>query len=154
MPFWKKEKKEKIEGKLKVKPLNYPAKVIMVWAEAISGDKKLLEVLMKSEYKELGIFVYALNNKDDARVWLMKNGYPHLMALINGVEGNTNALNWLKQNKFELLYHIAKTGDGDEDSFKWLLQVDKEMAMIAKKIEFIKDQIELDNNDVHKISKE
>jgi hypothetical protein len=152
--FWRKKKKEKVEGKLEVKPLNYPAKVIAVWAEAISGNKELLEVLLKSEYKELGIFVYALNNKDDARLWLMKNGYPHLMAMINGIEGKKDALNWLKQNKFELLFHMAKAGDGDEDSFKWLLNVDKDMAMVTKKIEFVKDQIELDNNDVHRISKQ
>lgn len=152
--FWRKKKKEKVEGKLEVKPLNYPSKVIAVWAEAISGNKELLKVLLKSEYKELGLFVYALNNKDDARLWLMKNGYPHLMAMINGVEGKKDALNWLKQNKFELLFHMAKAGDGDEDSFKWLLNVDKDMAMVAKKIEFVKDQIEQDNNDVHRISKE
>ena len=76
------------------------------------------------------------------------------MAMINGVEGKKDALNWLKQNKFEMLFHMAKAGDGDQESFRWLLNKDKEMAMVAKKIEFVKDQIELDNNDVHRISKE
>jgi hypothetical protein len=152
--FWKRKRKEKVEGKLTVKPLNYPAKVIAVWAEAITDNKALLEVLLKSEYKELGVFVYALNNKDDARIWLMKNGYPHLMALINGVEGKQDALKWLKANKFDVLFYMAKAGDGDEDAFKWLLNKDKDMAMIAKKIEFVKNQIEENNNDVHRISGE
>ena len=53
-----------------------------------------------------------------------------------------------------MLFHMAKAGDGDQESFNWLLNKDKEMAMVAKKIEFVKDQIEADNNDVHKISKE
>ncbi|MGV6861291.1 MAG: hypothetical protein ACWA41_05940 [Putridiphycobacter sp.] len=152
--FWRKKNKNKVEGKVELKPLNYPTKVVAAWAEAISGNKEILEVLLKSEFKELGLFVYALHNKDDARMWLMKNGYPHLMAMINGVEGKKDALHWLKQNKMETLYHMAKAGDGDEDAFNWLLEVDKDMAMIAKKIEFVKDEIEADNNDVHRISKQ
>lgn len=147
------KKENEHKGKIQMKPLNYPSKVIVVWADAISGNIEFLNVLLKSEYKELGLFVHALHNQDDARDWLMKNGYPHLLALINGVEGKTDALHWLKQNKLMTLYHMALAGDGDEDSFKWLIKNEmKDMAMVAKRIEFLKDQIEANNNDVHTIS--
>jgi hypothetical protein len=48
---------------------------------------------------------------------------------------------------------MAEAGDGNEDAFNWLMRNDLNIfAMLAKKIEFIKDQIEEDNNDPHKIS--
>lgn len=153
--FFNRKKKNTNVEKIPLKPLNYPAKVIAVWGEAISGKEEFLEVLMKSEYKELGLFVYALHHKKDARNWLMKNGYPHFLALINGVERNQEALGWLKKHNFNILYHMALCGDGDEDSFKWLMKNNhRDMAMIAKKIEFVKNEIEQNNNDVHRISPE
>ena len=151
--MFNKKKKDKIEGVVKLQPLDFPEKVIKVWSEAITGNKQCQEILLKSEYNALGIFVYALNLKDDAREWLMENGYAHLMAMINGVEGNQNAINWLAINNFDVLMHMALVGDGDQLSFQWLIKNNyKDMALIAKKIEFIKDQIEISNNDVHKIS--
>lgn len=141
------------EGVTKIKPLNYPVKVLAVWGEAISGKKEFLEVLLKSEFKELGLFVHAMHNQDSARIWLMNNGFPHLLALLNAVERKKDARIWLKAHNFTTLYHMALCGDGDEDSFKWLIEHDqKEMAMIAKKIEFVKNEIEDNNSDPHRIS--
>lgn len=137
----------------KIKSLNYPMKVIMVWGEAISGNKELLDVLLKSEYKELGLFVYAMHNQDSARNWLMKNGFAHLLAMLNGVERKKDALLWLKAHKFTTLYHMALCGDSEEESFKWLIDNNKkEMAMIAKKIEFVKNEIADNNADPHRIT--
>ena len=83
----------------------------------------------------------------------MNNGYPHLMAVINGAEGNQKALEWLEKHNFKALSKVARVGDGDEDAFQWLLANDyKELAIIAKKIQFVKNEIENDNNDPHKIS--
>lgn len=133
----------------------YPAKILVAWAESIAGNKKITEWLMLNGYKELGIFLYALHNKDDARDWLLKNGFPHLQATIAGAEGNQNAINWLLKYKFDVLSYVARAGDGDGAAFTWLIQNGhREMAMIAKRIEFVKDEIERDNNDAHKISKE
>ena len=136
-----------------IKPLDYPPKIIVAWGEAIVGNTKIRDWLIMNGYRELGLFTFALRNKDDARMWLMKNGYPHLMAMINGVEGNKVALQWLLKHNFEILYKMALSGDGDEDAHLWLIANNHAAyAMIAKKIEFVKDQIEEDNNDPHHIS--
>lgn len=136
-----------------LKGLEYQPKVLLAWGEAISGNVKIRDWLTQNGFPELGVFCFALRNKDDARDWLMKNGFQHLMALINGAEGNKNALIWLKLHQYEVLLRMAQTGDGDEKAYQWLMSNDlKIFALIAKKIEFIKDQIEEDNNDPHKIS--
>ena len=151
--MFKKKVTKNITGVIPMKPLNYPIKVLAVWGEAISGDRKFLNVLLKSEYKELGLFVHAMHNQDHARKWLMENGFPHLMALLNGVERKKDAIHWLKYNKLTTLYHMALCADGETDSFEWLIHNNqKEMAMIAKKIEFVKNEIEDNNSDPHKIS--
>ena len=64
--------------------MEYPAKVLLVWGEAISGHVGLRDWLMKNGYPELGIFTFALRNKKEARQWLMDNGQPHLLAVITG----------------------------------------------------------------------
>jgi hypothetical protein len=151
--MFKKKITKSPEGLTKIKKLNYPLKVIAVWGEAISGKQDYLDVLLKSEYKELGLFVHAMHNQDRARKWLMENGFPHLLALLNAVEGKKDAQLWLKSHNFSTLYHMALCGDGDEESFKWLISNEKkEMAMIAKKIEFVKNEIEDRNNDVHTVN--
>ena len=50
---------------------------------------------------------------------------------------------------------MALGGDGDEDAVKWLVKNGhQDMALITKQIEHVKDEIEMNNNDVHKISAE
>ena len=107
---------------------------------------------MKNDFPELGLFRYALRNEEKSREWLLANGHPHLMALINGIEGNKKALDWLKSHGFEVLYQMALTGDGDNEAFEKLMTPDtKIFALLAKKMEHIKDEIEMDNTDIHKI---
>ena len=77
---------------------DYPAKVLLAWGEAIGGNAALRDWLMRNGYPELGIFTYALRNKQDARKWLMENGHAHLMAVITGIEGDVKALDWLDRN--------------------------------------------------------
>lgn len=132
---------------------DYPAKVLMAWAEAIGGHVALRDWLIKNGYPELGIFTYALHLKKDAREWLMKNGHAHLMAVITGVEGDQRALEWLERNNFGILKHLALAGDGDEDAFKWLLaNGHRELAMVAKRINIVKRAIDEDHSDPHKYS--
>ena len=131
----------------------YPSTVIIAGGEAISGNLAIREWLMANGFPELGIFVHAHNNQDDARTWLMENNFPHLMALINGAEGNPNALLWLKKNKYDVLEKMARAADNHEDSLMWLLQQDlRDMAGIAQRICIVKNEIERRNNDVHSIS--
>lgn len=152
--FGKKKKKAEVTGIVKLKPLNYPPKILVGWAEAIAGNKELTDWFLASEeYKELGMAVFAIKLKDEARDWLMQNGYAHLMAMINGVEGNQEALYWLEQNNFNILKHIALAADSEENSMKWLIaNKHHEFALVAQKIKIVKDDIEENHNDVHKIS--
>jgi hypothetical protein len=152
--FGRKKKKVEITGIVKLKPLNYPPKILIGWSEAIAGNKELTDWFLASpDYKELGMAVFAIRLKDDARDWLMKNGYAHLMAMINGVEGNKEALHWLEQNNFQTLKHLAMAADGEETSMAWLINNKQhEFALVAQKIKIIKDNIEASHNDVHKIS--
>lgn len=152
MFFKRKKKNNAIVGQVKLKPLNYPPKILVGWAEAIAGNKDLRDWFLASEqYKELGMAVYAIHLKDDARDWLLKNGYAHLMAMINGVEGNAEALHWLEKNNFQVLKHLALAGDGKEESLNWLVSNNhREFALVAQKIQQVKDEIEENHNDVHK----
>lgn len=152
MIFNRKKKKAELTGAVKLKPLNYPPKILVGWAEAIAGNTDLRDWFLASEqYKELGMAVYAIHLKDDARDWLLKNGYAHLMAMINGVEGNKEALHWLEKNNFQILKHIALAGDGKEESMQWLIRNNhREFALVAQKIEIVKNEIEENHNDVHK----
>ncbi|MBL0043408.1 MAG: hypothetical protein IPP33_03010 [Flavobacteriales bacterium] len=132
---------------------DYPAKVLVAWAEAIGGNTVLRDWLIKNGYPELGIFTYALHLKKDAREWLMKNGHPHLMAMISGVEGDKMALEWLERGHFSVLKQMALVGDGDDDAFKWLLEHGhRELAMVARRIQIVKSQIDEDNTNPHKFS--
>jgi len=133
----------------------YPAKVIMAWGEAISGNKELRQWLIQNGYPELGLFVFALHNKDEARNWLLQNRHEHLMALINGAEGNPNALVWLKKFGFDVLEKMARGADNEDGAITWLVSNGYgEMAGVSIRIRNVKNQIEADNNDVHKISAE
>ena len=150
--FGRKKKKAEVTGMVQLKPLRYPPKILVGWAEAINGNKELRDWFLASDdYKELGMAVHAIYLKDDARDWLMKNGYAHLMAMINGVEGNKEALHWLEKNNFQLLKHLALAGDGKEESMQWLIDNNHhEFALVAQKIEIVKNEIEENHNDVHK----
>lgn len=133
---------------------HYPIKVLFSWGLAIGGDKKIRDWLLKSEYKELGVFVFALNLKDDARTWLLQNS-PHLMAVINAVEENDKALFWLKNHGFEALHYLALASLEKEEGIKWLNKHGmKELLFVAQQIDIVKHNIEVNNGDPFKISKE
>ena len=134
---------------------DYPAKVLLAWGEAIRGHAGLRDWLMKNGYPELGVFVFALHLKDEARTWLMKNGHPHLMAVITGIEGDKRALDWLGQHGMEALKHVALVGDGDEDAVRWLIAHDqKELARAALNMREVKRRIDEDHQDPHKYAQD
>ena len=143
-----------MSNKVSYKPLVYPAKIILAWGEAIAGNREIRDWLAKNGYPELYTFVFALNLKQDARDWLMKNKYPHLIALIQGVERNEKALEWLKKNNFLYLYHMALAADGNKESLELLKIHQRDFAHIAEKIRIVKDDIQRNHDDVHKISPE
>ena len=134
--------------------MQYPAKVLLAWGEAISGNLEIQEWLMTNGYPELGLTCHALQLVDSARSWLMANGHPHLMALVSGCEGDKQALLWLEKFGYTYLKDVALGADNDDEAVKRLLKANqREWAGIALKIRAIKNQIESDNNDMHKISR-
>ncbi|MBM77904.1 MAG: hypothetical protein CL846_05430 [Crocinitomicaceae bacterium] len=140
------------KNKVSLKPILYPNKILIAWKEAISGNKEIRNWLMKSKYKELGIFCFALNNDKSSRKWLFNNGYAHLLATIEGTEGKEDALVWLQKNNYMLLFHVARSADSYVESKKWLKQNDKLMLAISLQMEYIKDEIEDKNIDPHRIN--
>jgi hypothetical protein len=100
----------------------------------------------------LGIFCFAILNDKKSRKWLLDNNYGHLLATIEGIEGKDSALIFLKKNGFDLLFHFARSADSWKDSQIWLQKKDKLLYAISLKIEYVKDEIELRNQDPHKLN--
>jgi hypothetical protein len=133
--------------------MQYPAKVLLAWGEAISGNSKVHHWLMQNGFPELGLTCHALHHVESARSWLMQNGHPHLMALVRGAEGEGNAVVWLNMHGFDYLAHVALGADNDDAAIEKLIKLNqREWACIALKIRSIKNQIEENNNDMHRIS--
>ncbi|MEZ4758010.1 MAG: hypothetical protein R2817_14375 [Flavobacteriales bacterium] len=133
--------------------LEYPAKVLLAWGEAISGHQGLRDWLLHNGYPELGVFCHALQLQHDAREWLVAKGHPHLMAVIHGAEGNAQALAWLEQQGLNALKQLALCGDGNADAQRWLVDHGhRELAVIGHRIHKVKRQIDEDNSDYHRFS--
>jgi hypothetical protein len=127
----------------------YPAKVLLAWAEAIKGHAGLRDWLMTNGYPELGIFTSALRNDPRSRKWLMDNGHPHLLALIEGAEGKQAALDWLARNELHTLRHMALAGD-EPGSIPWLMERgQRELALIAMRIYHVKRELDEKYKDIH-----
>ncbi len=141
---------------MKVLPLpSYPGKVLLAWAEAITGNEELRDWLMASAYPELGVFCHALMNEPTSRSWLRHHGHAHLMALIEGAEGESRAVEWLRHEGGSILADMALAADNDEDALARLMQGDPDVngiwVLIALRIQHVKNDIEESNNDVHRI---
>lgn len=143
---------DKKAKKIILKQLEYPGKVLVAWREAIGGNVEFRDFLIRSPYKELGIFCFAILNDKKSRKWLLDNNYGHLLATIEGIEGKDSALVFLKKNGFDLLFHFARSADSWKDSQIWLQKKDKLLYAISLKIEYVKDEIELRNQDPHKLN--
>ena len=144
--------KDRKTKKIILKQLEYPSKVLVAWREAIGGNVEFRDFLIRSPYKELGIFCFAILNDEKSRKWLLDNNYGHLLATIEGIEGKDSALVFLKKNGFDLLFHFARSADSWKDSQIWLQKKDKLLYAISLKIEYVKDEIELRNQDPHKLN--
>ena len=143
---------DKKSKKIILKQLEYPSKVLVAWREAIGGNVEFRDFLIRSPYKELGVFCFAILNDKKSRKWLLDNNYGHLLATIEGIEGKDSALVFLKTNGFDLLFHFARSADSCKDSQIWLQKRDKLLYAISLKIEYVKDEIELRNQDPHKLN--
>ncbi len=139
----------------KLKPIDYPAKIILAWAKAIEGNAEFVKWLKENGYPELSMATYAIFLKDEARDWLHANGYAHLLAMINAAEGNERAQRWLLAHQFDLLYHIAMAVEAEESSWKWLgKNAPADIFILAQSIKKTKDKIEENHNDIHTFRKD
>lgn len=134
--------------------LEYPSKIILAWSEAVKGNKKIRDWLMKNGYPELGIFTHALHNQDESLKWLFENKHPHLAALAIASTGKQDALDWLRKYELDILEKVALVADNDEFALRWLIKNDyQEFARLGLHMRYVKNQIEMDNNDPHRISR-
>jgi len=154
--FRKEEKTDKKPISVKsLKPIDYPSLIILAWAKAVEGNEEIQNWLKENGYPELFYSVHAIYLKDEPRDWLLKNGYAHLMAMIHLAEGNQQAGKWLLEQKFDTLYHMGRAVDHENESWLWLRKNStQDIFMLAKSIQFIKDQIEENHNDMHSINKD
>ena len=147
----KKEAKKTIE----LKSIQYEAKIVLAWAKAIEGDQLIQLGLKEMGYPELFHATEAIYLRQNSRDWLIENGFAHLMAMINAAEGLVPAQKWLLENKFDLLYHIGRAVDHEEDSWTWLAKnASPDLFILAKSIQFIKDKIEENHNDIHSFGRD
>lgn len=154
---WFKRKKEQVQEvkAVPLKPINYPANVILLWAKAVDGDKVIQLGLKESGFPELFHATNAIYLIQESRDWLMENGYAHLMAMINASEGLAQAQQWLLAHNMELLYHIGRAVDHEQESWDWLgKHATPDLFMLAKSIQFIKDKIEENHGDIHSFGKD
>jgi hypothetical protein len=154
--FFRRNKKEVTDRKpIELKAIQYEPKIILAWAKAIEGDKVIQLGLKENGYPELFHVTEAIFLNQVSRDWLIANGYGQLMAMVNAAEGLTEASEWLATHKFELLFHIGRAVDHNPESWVWLKQfTTPDLFMLAKSIQFIKDQIEENHGDIHSMGKD
>ena len=132
--------------------VHYPIKILIAFGEALTGNTKIFNWLLNNGYPELAALANSLQTNDEAFDWLMKNGYPQYAALSNAVDDFEDAYEWLKAHKFDLLVLIADASKGDISAIKELENKGLKMfTIIAKKIQYIKDQQQRAYDDYHKI---
>lgn len=75
------------------------------------------------------------------------------MALVRGAEGEAKAVQWLDAFGYNYLAQVALGADNDDAAVEKLIKLNqREWAGIALKIRSIKNKIEENNNDMHRIS--
>lgn len=73
------------------------------------------------------------------------------MALINGAEGDEDAVEWLEKAGLITLSKVALAADNDLGAFRWLQQHDLLFSKIALEMRKVKNEIEDNNVDPHKM---
>ena len=95
--------------------LEYPAKVLLAWGEAISGHTGLRDWLMRNGYPELGIFTFALRNQREARQWLIDNDYVVSHEVLQGWWLDTGKKDPLLESNRRVLESLQARNDGEVD---------------------------------------
>ena len=153
--FKRKKEAPKPPEPVVLKPINYPTSIVLLWAKAIEGNQEVQLFLLKEGFPELFHATNAIFLVQESRDWLMNHGFAHLMAMINAAEGLESAQHWLMENRFDLLFHLGRAIDHNEESWLWLKQFSTpDIFMLAKSVQFVKDQIEENHGDIHSYGKD
>jgi len=130
--------------------LNYPPKIILAFGETISGNKEILDWLLKNGYGELAALSYAIRGSREAFSWLMDNGYPHLAALDSAIDKDPKAYQWLKDHNHLFLMVFADACNGKKDAMEWMVR--KELTgllRVTQKIRAFRDNQTYDYHKMH-----
>ena len=153
--FKRKKKEPKQPEAVPLKSLNYPTSIILLWAKAVEGNQEVQQFFLKEGLPELFHATNAIFLVQESRDWLMQNGYAHLMAMINTCEGHKPAGEWLLKNNMHLLYHLGRSVDHEQESMQWMVaHATEDLVILARSIQYIKDQIEENHNDMHSFGKD
>ena len=113
---------------------------------------KFYQWLFKHGYPELSALTSSIKGNAEAFDWLIKRNFPQYAAFSNAVDGDEKAWVWLKENKYDLLFILAEASIGKKEAMEWLLKNQLQVfAVIAKRIIDIKNQLDFDYEDYHKI---
>ena len=130
--------------------LNYPPKIILAFGETISGNKEILEWLLKNGYGELAALSYAIRGSEDAFTWLMNNGYTHLAALDSAIDNDPKAYQWLKEHEQPFLILFADACHGTKEAMDYMVQKNLTgMLRVTQKIRAFRDNQTYDYHKVH-----
>lgn len=100
----------------------YPQKVLLAWLEAIKGNKEITKWLLSSQFKELGIFTFALYNDSSARKWLLEQHFLWVIAFLDAIESDDEAVKWLLKSEYKSLAPIARAADNDPQAEQLILK--------------------------------
>ena len=130
--------------------LNYPAKIILAFGETISGNKEILNWLLKNGYPELAALSHAIRGSQDAFAWLMNNGYPHLAALDSAIDEDQKAYLWLKHNKYLFEIVFADACHGKKEAMDWFVRHELlGLLRVTQKIRQLRDNTTYDYHKMH-----
>jgi hypothetical protein len=130
---------------------DYPPKILLAFGEAISGNYKIHEWLLKNGYQELAALASSLQADIPAFEWLMKNGFPQYAAFSNAIDNDEGALNWLRQHKFTMMALIVDAAWLRKPSMLYLKKKKHDIYLrLAFKIRQLKEDQHRDYNSYYK----
>ena len=133
----------------------YPLSVLIVFADALNGNKKALAWLMKYNFPEIAAFINAIHGNIDGLNWLDKHKFVYWSSFYNALIDNNHAYIWLAKHRFKVsCMMVLMVKKNNPKAQLWLKQhknpVFYEIATVLKKLF---DEYNKDNDDTMKFFK-
>ena len=130
----------------------YPAKILVAFGEAVSGNMKIHKWLLTNNYVELAALAAALQADKEAFTWLMTHGFNHFAAYCNAVDGDNQAKEWLIKHKFDFLVVMVDAIELNPVALAWFKKHNLPIfTVINHKIYKLKEAQHREYNNVYKI---